>query len=184
MKLLKKMPGFTLIELLVVIAIIGILAALIIVSLANSRQKATDTQRKNNARNLNTALVQFHTDNDATFPDASPTSGGQIDIASGTNTCNGVLSPLVGRYLTADTACNDPTNPQFAHEYVTDDAKANFGLAWLLASKTEGTVTSGNGVYTTNDGGNAGQVLTGNSLTLTGIGSDDTAHAFVVYGPQ
>src|SRR3990167_7695115 len=68
-----KQRAFTLIELLVVIAIIGILASLIIVSLSGARGKAQDTQRKNNARNIDTALAQYYLD---VNPNAYPTHAG------------------------------------------------------------------------------------------------------------
>lgn len=53
-KLNKK--GFTLIELLVVIAIIALLSTIAIVSLGNARQKARDTKRIADIKQIQTAL--------------------------------------------------------------------------------------------------------------------------------
>lgn len=72
---LKMKKGFTLIELLVVIAIIGILAALIIVSLSGARQKAQDTQLKNNLRNITTALEQYALDQPSPVYPANAVAG-------------------------------------------------------------------------------------------------------------
>lgn len=68
---LRKMKGFTLIELLVVIAIIGILAALVIVSLSGARNKANDTKYKSNLRTIAGAIEQYSLDqtNPADYPD-------------------------------------------------------------------------------------------------------------------
>ena len=59
--------GFTLIELLVVIAIIGILATIVLVSLNSARQKARDTRRIGDLRQVALALEMYYDDN-STYP--------------------------------------------------------------------------------------------------------------------
>lgn len=60
MKKLFSKRGFTLIELLVVIAIIGLLAAIVAVSLNSARGKARDAQRRSNITSLANALEMYY----------------------------------------------------------------------------------------------------------------------------
>jgi len=74
----RKDRGFTLIELLVVIAIIGILAAVVLVSLNSARSKSRDARRLADMRQVMTALELYYNDNGG-YPDASsnlPAAGG------------------------------------------------------------------------------------------------------------
>jgi len=56
----KKTRGFTLIELLVVIAIIGILAAIVLVSLSGARSKARDAVRQSDIRQISLAMEMYY----------------------------------------------------------------------------------------------------------------------------
>jgi type IV pilus assembly protein PilA len=67
MKTLKQ-RGFTLIELLVVIAIIGILSAVVLVSLNSARAKSRDARRLSDVRQIMTAMEIYYNDNGA-YPD-------------------------------------------------------------------------------------------------------------------
>jgi prepilin-type N-terminal cleavage/methylation domain-containing protein len=62
MQKLRKYAGFTLIELLVVIAIIGILAAVVLVSLNSARLKSRDARRVSDIHQLQTALELYYND--------------------------------------------------------------------------------------------------------------------------
>jgi len=60
--------GFTLIELLVVIAIIGILAAIVLVSLNSARSKARDTRRAADLAQIQLALEMYADSNNSAYP--------------------------------------------------------------------------------------------------------------------
>ncbi len=58
----QQVKGFTLIELLVVIFIIGVLASLILSNILGARQRAEDTKRKNDLKQMQTALRLYYND--------------------------------------------------------------------------------------------------------------------------
>lgn len=65
---LDPKKGFTLIELLVVISIIVILITMGITSFATAQKKGRDTKRKNDLKDVQTALEQFYSVCNYTYP--------------------------------------------------------------------------------------------------------------------
>lgn len=57
------LPGFTLVEMLVVIAIVGILASMVLSSLARAKERGVETQCINNLRQIGTASRIYRMDN-------------------------------------------------------------------------------------------------------------------------
>jgi general secretion pathway protein G len=86
-----KNTGFTLIELLVVIAIIGTLSALLLPNFMSARERARDTQRKSDIKQIQKALELYKLDQN---PPAYPT----LLPDPGTNWTNGGTSSYFSKF--------------------------------------------------------------------------------------
>lgn len=82
--IIRKSRGFTLIELLIVVAIIGVLTTLLMANFIGIRQRARDTQRKADLRQIQSALELYRADKGVYPPTVSfPACGSSL--IDGTN---------------------------------------------------------------------------------------------------
>lgn len=114
----KKTKGFTLIELLVVIAIIGLLASIVLVSLNTARQKARDSRRLGDLRQVTLALELYYDNNNNAYP-------GDVEAA----TCDDWAAMVICLEGTGAAPCNvgymtkvpvDPGGSSTAYLYNTN----------------------------------------------------------------
>jgi prepilin-type N-terminal cleavage/methylation domain-containing protein len=96
--------AFTLIELLVVLAVIGILAALLMGSIAGAMERAVRTNCMSNLRQLNTASLSYAND----YRDRLPAMSGSW---SAWNFAGPASEDLINRYIHSRDVLYDPGNP-------------------------------------------------------------------------
>ena len=126
--------GFTLIELLVVVSLIGVLSTLVIANLNSARERARDTQRKSDLRNIQTALRLYYND-----------SGGYPAGTSVMTACGSGASPTTCTYgsvwdRSGVTYMNilpkDPLSPAQDYVYTYTDSD-NYALRACLENKSD-----------------------------------------------
>ncbi len=110
---ISSKKGFTLIELLVVIAIIGILAAVILISLTTARGKANDVRVMSAAKQIRTQLESDY--GGASYPDltnVSPLFGGFVANGNpGSSTINTLLGDAFAQGGGINIVVNPNTDP-------------------------------------------------------------------------
>ena len=134
----SKQRGFTLIELLIVICIIGILTALIVLSLSDLRKRARDTRRKADLTQIRIALNLYYEDNKFEYPKC-----GYIDEeASNFGATADCFNIILGSALAAGARpyvgklSEDPKNIYpYVYKYVSDGDK--FIMTYEAESATE-----------------------------------------------
>lgn len=126
--------GFTLIELLVVIAILGLLSTLAVVALGSAREKARDSKRLSDLKQVQTALELYYTDQGA-----YPTAATAVTLGSAAAAC---LNGSTAGWIAATESCPSPYMGQ-----VPDDPGSNSysyisaaGTTYTISATLEGTV--------------------------------------------
>lgn len=150
--------GFTLIELLVVIAIIGLLASIISTALSNSRQRARDTRRITDIKQVKTGMDLFFADAQG-YPDTSVWDA----ALGGTLQCNG--KNLLG-------IPHDPLNLTQGIDYdytASGTATTGCGVSVRPAYELEFYIESTGLYYIMNDDGNVRERDSGDPVSLDSL---------------
>lgn len=122
--------GFTLIELLVVIAIIGILATIVLVSLNTARQKARDTRRISDLRQVALALEMYYDDN----------GGYPADVIANDDDWAVLDTELEASPIYMTSVPTDPTNSgSYVYKYHPNGTTANGATDYVLGATLENT---------------------------------------------
>lgn len=102
----KRERGFTLIELLIVIAMIGVLSTILMVNFVGIRERARDARRKNEIRQIQTALELYRSDV-GSYP-----ATGVVD-----NNCGNAFTSLDGSATYMTKLPCDPLGGSYQYDY-------------------------------------------------------------------
>lgn len=121
-----KNRGFTVLELLVVVAIIGILAAVTLALLSDTRARSRDAKRLSDMREIEKAINLYYAEN-GNFPveETEITITGEDDLS-------GVLE---GASLISEVPA-DPLHDSYTYRYQSFNSGSDFTLTFCLETDT------------------------------------------------
>ena len=138
---LKSKSAFTLIELLVVIAIIGMLSGLLVPNFMAARERARDSQRKNDLKQIQKALETYKQDQAIpVYPTQYPNSSGYQFPGTGSTWTTGGVTYM--NKVPGDPKTVVPT----PYYYVPDNVNVNYTLCGCIenSADTDPNVSAGN----------------------------------------
>ena len=134
---LAKREGFTLIELLVVIAIIGILSAVVLVSLNSARAKSRDARRLADIRQVMTALELYYNDCGQYPNGAGGATAPSTTTGLNPTDANGCTAPITFATF-MQTIPSNPTPNGTTYAYTSNAPFDTYALTFTLEGQTGG----------------------------------------------
>jgi len=136
---MKKNKGFTLIELLVTVAIIGLLSAVVLVSLNSARRSANDARRKADLKQIANAMEMKY-DGDGSYPSYAADDCSTTSVAAGHPTCASTWTNNMTTWMS--TLPRDPKNDA-TYYYRIKGNSADLQKYCVTASSFQGETTKG-----------------------------------------
>jgi prepilin-type N-terminal cleavage/methylation domain-containing protein len=130
----RSSSAFTLIELLVVIAIIAIIATLSVLALQSAREKARDSKRIADIKQLKTALELYYNDANGYPPATSFISGSALSYTdSQSGQVKTYINQIPSSPIPADGDCTSSNN---AYTYGSENS-STYTLSYCLGGKSQ-----------------------------------------------
>jgi len=135
LKTRSNQSSFTLIELLVVVAIISTLSALFLPNFMAARERARDSQRKSDLKQIQKAIEMYRQDN-RLFPTAAASS-----TFAGVGNCGVAFGAGSTTYMNK-VPC-DPVGPT-PYYYLPDNGTMTYTLCTCIENKADADASTGN----------------------------------------